>query len=78
MKIDKSKLDALAALPDEELWKKIREVADGKGITLPKEEPSKSDLLALRSILTGGEKLNMMAAARLIRDLKRGADNERK
>ena len=78
MKIDKEKIAAMAALPDEELWKKVREIAKENGIKLPEKDPTAKDMQALKAVLLSGERINPLAAAKLISNLKRGREDERK
>ena len=66
MKIDKEKIEALAALPDDELWREARKMAASYGFSLPENTPPKETLDKLREVVLGG-KINMMEAARIIR-----------
>lgn len=72
MKIDKTKLDAMLNLSDEQLWQEIRSVAKSKGINMPEKAPSGAELNKVRSALSDADKLNLPTAMRLINDLKRG------
>ena len=72
MKIDKTKLDAMLKLSDEELWQEIRAVAKGKGINMPERMPNKAEISKVRSALSEAEKLNLASAMRLVNELKRG------
>lgn len=72
MKIDKTKLDAMLALSDDELWNEIRSVAKSKGINMPDKTPSNSELTKVRSALAEADKLSLPSAMRLINELKRG------
>lgn len=72
MKIDKTKLDAMLTLSDEELWAEIRSVAKSKGINMPVGTPSGTELEKVRCALRDADKLNLPTAMRLINDLKRG------
>lgn len=72
MKIDKTKLDAMLTLSDEQLWEEIRSVAKSKGINMPERTPSNAELNKVRSALADADKLNLPTAIRLINDLKRG------
>ena len=74
MKIDKSKLDAMSSLSDEELWKKIREIAGEKGIKMPEKAPSGEELSKVRSALSEADKLNLPQAMRIVNNLKRGGN----
>ena len=72
MKIDKTKLDAMLMLSDDELWAEIRSVAGAKGINMPEKAPPKAELNKVRGALRDADKLNLPTAMRLINDLKRG------
>ena len=72
MKIDKTKLDAMLTLSDEQLWEEIRSVAKSKGINMPERTPSNAELNKVRSALADADKLKLPTAIRLINDLKRG------
>lgn len=65
MKIDKNKLAALAALPDEELWKTIRTIAEGNGISLPEKAPV-GDIQKIRTAMTDADRINTVAALKLL------------
>jgi len=72
MKIDKTKLDAMLKLSDDELWAEIRSVASSKGIKMPEKTPSDTELKKVRSALADADKLNLPTAMRLVNELKRG------
>ncbi len=72
MKIDKTKLDAMLSLSNDELWTEIRSVAKSKGINMPERTPSESELAKVRSALAEADKLSLPSAMRLINELKRG------
>lgn len=72
MKIDKTKLDAMLSLSNDELWTEIREIAKSRGITMPERTPSNSELMKVRSALADADKLNLPTAMRLVNELKRG------
>jgi hypothetical protein len=71
MRFDKSRLEALAALPDDELWCQVQNIAKGYGLNLPSTQPSHAELERLRGIATGG-KISMSEAMMLINKYKRG------
>ncbi len=75
MKIDKDKLRAVAALPDDELWRLIREIAAGHGFTLPERTPSHGELEKIRTAISHGASPNIAEALRVIKDYKRGNKN---
>lgn len=70
MKINKEKLEALAALPDDELWGEVKKMAKGYGINLPSETPSHAELENLREVARG-DKINIGEAMRLVNDYRR-------
>ncbi len=70
MKIDKEKLAALAALPDDALWREAVKMAAAYGFTLPEKTPPKETLDRLRSAVLG-EKINVMDAARIIKKYRK-------
>ena len=72
MKIDKTKLDAMLSLSNDELWTEIREIAKSRGINMPERTPSNSELMKVRSALADADKLNLPTAMRLVNELKRG------
>ena len=72
MKIDKSKLEALTSLPDDELWEAISSAAGSRGLNLPKNAPSKEELAKLRQALTELDKMSMIDAMRIVNKYKRG------
>ena len=73
MKIDKEKLTALTALPDNELWCEVRKIAKSYGFTLPESTPSECEMQKLRSAVSGELKLSMTDAVKMINDYKRRA-----
>lgn len=80
MKIDYDALRALAALPDDRLWKEIVTVASSHGIRLSDKTPPHADLERLRGIARGDEVLRTMDALRLVSEYKRkyGKENGEK
>ena len=75
MKLDKESLKKMATLPDDELWQTIRKTAEAHGISLPEGTPKKEELSRLRGILLDAEKLNPLAAMKLINDYKNRGRN---
>ncbi len=72
MKIDKSKLDAMAKLSDSELWAQIKSVAEAHGIKMPEKQPSADELSKVRGALSEADKLSLMTAMRMVNNLKKG------
>ena len=72
MKIDKEKLKRLGELSDEELFRELRTLAGGYGITLGEKMPSHEDLMRVRRIFLGEEKISMKEGIRLINKYKNG------
>lgn len=71
MKIDKDKLKAMTELSDAELWGEIRRVAKRHGFTLPEKTPEHSEMEKMRGAMSGGAKLNLGEAVRILNDFKR-------
>ena len=72
MKIDKSKLDALASLPDDKLWEAIASIAGNHGVKIPNSSPSKEELDKLRRALTELDRMSMIDAMKIVNKYKRG------
>ena len=72
MNLDKSKLEALAALSDDQLWSEIKSIAASHGFSLPDAKPTGGELEKLRGALTDTEKLNLSGAIRILNNYKRG------
>ena len=72
MKLDKSKLDALASLPDDKLWEAIGSIATSHGINLPKSSPSREEIDKLRRALTDLDRMSMIDAMKIVNKYKRG------
>ena len=71
MRFDKSKLEALAALPDDRLWAEVVRIADSFGYSLPKQTPPHGELEKMRDAVRS-EKINVSEALRMINRYKRG------
>ncbi len=71
MKIDKDKLSALMEMSDGELWCEIRKIAKNHGFTLPEKTPEHSEMEKIRGAVSGGAKINLGEAVRLLNDYKR-------
>lgn len=72
MKFDKEKLAALMALPDEELWRVIKQIADQRGLELPANPPSHSEMERMRGAVGDGGRLNLSDAMRVINTYRKG------
>ena len=72
MKINKEKLEALCALDDASLWREIRRIAASHGLTLPENTPPASDMQRLRATVSGGVKMNLSEAMKIINNQRRG------
>lgn len=72
MKIKREMLEELAALDDARLYAKIRGIAEGFGIKLSANVPPKEEMAKLRSLLLGGDKLNLTEAMRVVNNYRRG------
>ena len=71
MKINKEKLETLAALPDNELWAQISKMAKERGFDLPSEAPQRETMEKIRRALTGAERISLAEAARIMQSYKR-------
>ncbi len=72
MKIDKSKLEAIAKLSDRELWAEIKSVAEAHGVKMPDRQPSPTELSKVREALSEADKLSLTTAMRMVNNLKKG------
>ena len=72
MKIDKEKLKALAELPDDELWAKIKTIAASHGFKLPENTPPHTELQKVRDAVGGKDKINLSGALKIINNYRRG------
>ena len=72
MKIDKERIKALCALPDDELWAQIVSMGAEHGFSLPSTAPSHADMQRLREAVNGGTKINLGAALRIIDSYRKG------
>ena len=70
MKLDKDKLNELVSLPDDELWKRVTEIAKGYGFSLPSKTPEHTELEKLRSIVGDGSKMNIAGAFKILSKYK--------
>ena len=76
MKIDKEKLAAFAALPDDKLWAEVVALAASHGFKLSEVPPSADEMKRLRGAIIGGARLNLAEAARIVNEYnKRGKKN---
>ncbi len=71
MRIDKAQLEAIAALPDDQLWATVVNMAKGYGFSLPEKTPSHEELQKLRSAVNS-EKINVSEALRLLNNYRKG------
>jgi hypothetical protein len=71
MKLDRQKLEQLAALDDVALWREVRRMVGEKGIRLGETVPNHEDMVRLREAFLGGSPLSMVDGARLISEYKR-------
>ena len=71
MKIDRDKLKAMCEMSDAELWREIRRVAGSHGFTLPEKTPEHSEMEKMRGAMSGGAKLKLGEAVRILNDYKR-------
>lgn len=71
MKINKEKLEALAALPDDMLWAEIVKAASAYGFAMPKETPPHEKLEALRDSVRG-QRINTAEALKILNNYRKG------
>ena len=71
MRIDKDKLQALVAMPDDELWRQIVEIGKSHGFTLPTKTPPHAEMEKMRGAVNGGAKLNIGEAVKIINDYRK-------
>lgn len=71
MKIDRTELMRLAALPDDVLWQEIVKIASGYGISLPSVTPPHNEMQKLRDAVSGA-KINVYDAMRLLNTYRKG------
>ena len=76
MKLNKAKLEALAALDDAHLWQEIRSAAQRFGYTLPENQPAGKDIARIRSAMKEADKLNVTDIAKLLSSLKAKRNKE--
>ena len=70
MKIDEKKIQELSALPDDQLWKAIRDMLAQNGIRLPDRQPSHEDMMRLRAAFGGAKGISPIEGARLMREYR--------
>ena len=66
MKLDKKLIAALMTLPDDRLWETARALAASKNIHLSETPPPKETMDALRTAFADCEKMDVLAAAKII------------
>ena len=65
MRIDRSQLEALAALPDDQLWAEVVKMAATYGFSLPSVTPPHQELEKLREMALG-KRINLSEAVRIL------------
>lgn len=70
MRMNKSQLEALAALPDDKLWEEVIKIAASFGFSLPKNTPPHEELEKMRE-LARSQKINPSEALRLVNQYKK-------
>ena len=73
MRINKDKLAELLALSDDELWLQVVALAAQHGYTLSPKTPPPAEMARLRGAVSGGAKLNLAEAVRILNEYKRGS-----
>ena len=66
MKIDEKLIQELVALPDDELWRRIHEMAKTHGVRLPEATPPPETLDRLRGAVRGNGTLKVTEAISVI------------
>lgn len=69
MKIDREKMEALCAMPDEQLWREVQRIAASYGFKLPDKVPSKEEMQKMRDAVSG-TKINLGEALKIIKNYK--------
>ncbi len=70
MRLDRDMLNAMVALPDDELWRKIVEIAKSHGFTLPESTPPHDEMERLRDLVRDGARLNLASAIKILNKYK--------
>lgn len=73
MRIDQNKINELCAMPDDALWAEIVKMGAEHGFTLPSKTPSHADMEKIRGAASGGSRLNLGSALRIINDYRKSA-----
>ncbi len=60
-------------MPDETLWKTVREIASVHGYSLPERSPSHSEMEKIRAAMRGSDKINLSDAMKLLKSYKRNS-----
>ncbi len=76
MKLNKEKIQALAALDDASLWREITSAAQKFGYTLPEKVPASQEMAKIRAAMNQAEKISAMDVARLLSSLKAKRNRE--
>ena len=71
MKIDQTKLAAIAAMPDEAMWREIVNAGKKHGFTLPERTPPHEELEKIRAAISGG-RMNLTGAIRILDKYRKG------
>ena len=71
MKIDKEKINALAALDDAALWSQICAIAKSHGFKLPETAPKHEQMDKLRFAITGSDKINLSDAIKILNQYRK-------
>ena len=70
MRLDKAKLEALAAMPDDQLWAEVIKIADSFGYALPRQTPAHADLEKMRDAVKT-ERINVSEALKIVSKYKK-------
>ncbi len=72
MRLDRDKINSLAALNDDELWIQVRKMTAEYNISLPEKTPPHEELQKLRSLFCDTDKVNLFGAMKLLNNYKKG------
>lgn len=71
MKIDQNKLKAIAAMPDDAMWREIVAAAKKHGFELPERTPPHEELEKMRLAVSGG-RMNLTGAIKILDKYRKG------
>lgn len=69
------KINALASMNDDAMWREIRGIALGYGIRLPEATPPAADMDRIRGAIRGASGPNVSEALKIINNYRKGKGN---